>query len=327
VKPDARLTDADLVEHRQRRLRKAIDDSSLLIEFLASSERTAPAEPLARIVAIQHAYAAKPELSEQDEAAFWLAYSALATAVRPATVEGIRYVAPNRNIGFLGWMWKNRWITGTVTVIAFVYLIVQIHVVIGTTLVNRYNGAAAELAKASQAQPRDQDKIDALANDMSRLTGELADWNSLEIATLYLTRTGVGDSADQLTHAQISLETSSSYLLPLILGLLGAATQVLRSVARRISQQSLNTTLLPAYYIRVLLGYIIGTIIGLFMLPSVAGNSANPFSFLTSLPLLTAAFIAGYGVEILFTALDKFVNDLRSYIAGKGADDSAPKPG
>jgi hypothetical protein len=117
--------------------------------------------------------------------------------------------------------------------------------------------------------------------------------------------------------AQIELETGSSYLLPFILGMLGACTQVLRSIARRIGQQSMNPTLLPTYYIRVLLGFIIGTIIGLFMLPAAAGSAANPLSFLSSLPLLTAAFIAGYGAEVVFVALDKIVNDARAYISGE----------
>ena len=35
---------------------------------------------------------------------------------------------------------------------------------------------------------------------------------------------------------------------------------------------------------------------------------------------------AGYGVEILFTVLDKPVNDLKSYIGGKDDAGNAPKP-
>lgn len=313
---DVKLTDANLADRHRERLRRAIDNSSLLVDFFTSSKKQATAQTITQLIAIQHAYATNPQLSQEDEAKFWLAYSELATAIQPATVEGIRYVAPNKNIGFAGWMWKNRWITGIAFLIAFVYLLAQMHVVIGNTLVNRYNGGVAELTKASQAETKDQAKVDALATELARLDGQLAEWNGF-----YVVR---AETSDQLTRAQILLETLSSYFLPFILGMLGSATQVLRSVARRIGEQSMNPTLLPTYYIRVLLGYIIGTIIGLFMLPSVAGNAANPLSFLTSLPLLTAAFIAGYGAEVVFTALDKFVNDLRSYIAGEKSGDSPP---
>ena len=113
---ETKLTDAKIAERRQERLRQAIDDSSLLLDFIAASRKDAPTDAVKDLVAIQHAYAAKPNLSADDEAKFWLAYSKLATAILPATVDGIRYVAPNKNLGFIGWMWKNRWITGIVFV-------------------------------------------------------------------------------------------------------------------------------------------------------------------------------------------------------------------
>jgi hypothetical protein len=325
---DAKLTDTEIVENRQERLRRAIDDSSLLVEFIAASKKPAPKDEVTRLIATQHAYADKPELSEKDETAFWLAYSALATAVRPATVEGIRYVSPNKNLGFFGWIWKNAWITFPVAIIAAVYLAMQVHIVRGSTLVSRYNATMAEIVTVNQAEPIDPAKLDALATQLEGLRLELAEWRfdpSFKIGSSENAEAeALAGGHDPVLRAQIELETASSYLLPFILGLLGACTQVLRSIAKRIGEQSMNPTLLPMYYIRVLLGFIIGTIIGLFMLPSAASSTANPFSFLTSLPLLTAAFIAGYGAEVLFTILDKFVNDLRSYISGNTSKDAAP---
>ena len=106
--------------------------------------------------------------------------------------------------------------------------------------------------------------------------------------------------------------------------MLGSCTQVLRSIARRISEQSLHTKFLPTYYVRVLLGLIIGATIGLFLAPASASNPANPLGFLATLPLLTAAFLAGYGVEIFFALLDKLVNDARDYIKGKKAEANEP---
>ena len=72
--------------------------------------------------------------------------------------------------------------------------------------------------------------------------------------------------------------------------------------------------------LRVLLGLIIGATIGLFLTPTAGANPTDPLSFLKSLPLLTAAFLAGYAVEIFFALLDKVVNDARAYIAGKNPD-------
>ena len=89
----------------------------------------------------------------------------------------------------------------------------------------------------------------------------------------------------------------------------------------------MNTVFLPAYYVRIVLGMILGATIGLFLQPSTA-NTENPFAFLTNLPLLTASFLAGYAVEIVFALLDKIVGDARSYISGSKSDSgqSAPAP-
>jgi len=316
------LTDAKVREHRRDRLRDAIDDSSLLVAFIAASKKEAPKAEVAKLIKIQHAYAGDPKLSEQEETDFWLAYSALATAIRPATVEGIRYVAPNKNLGFIGWMWKNRWITLTVAIIAIVYLGVQIHVVRGSSILSGYNATLADLEKADQAEPKSEDKIVTLTNQLDGLRKELITWMFDPAIKLGRSDTAemVAANQDPVMRAKIEIETASSYLLPFLLGMLGACTQVLRSIARRIGEQSMNPTLLPTYYIRVLMGYIIGTIIGLFMLPSIGGTTTNPFSLLASLPLLTAAFIAGYAAEVLFVALDKIVNDARDYVSGEKKD-------
>jgi hypothetical protein len=321
----APITDAEIVAQRQQRLRQAMDESSLLIPFLAKSGRAVPAEAITKVVAVQHAYAANPVLNDADEAAFWLAFGALINAASPATVEGIRHVALYRSVSFFGWIWRNVWITLTTSVVVLIYLLVQIHVVSGTTIVNHYTATLDDLATASRAEPVDSAKVDLLAKDAGRLGDLVTLWNACPVYPILIPCfTGVSTSApDQALRAQISLNEVNTYFLPLILALLGSCTQVLRSIARRISEQSLNTSFLPTYYVRVLLGLIIGATIGLFLAPASASNPANPLGFLATLPLLTAAFLAGYGVEIFFALLDKLVNDARDYIKGKKSDDGA----
>lgn len=116
--------------------------------------------------------------------------------------------------------------------------------------------------------------------------------------------------------AEMRLNNLNASILPMILGLLGACTSVLRSISRRVIDQSMNTSFLPAYYVRIVLGMIIGATIGLFLLPSPDPNAENPFTFLTNLPLLTAAFLAGYAAEVFFALLDRIVGDARNYVAG-----------
>jgi len=319
------ITDAEIVAQRQLRLRQAMDESSLLVAFLTKSTRAVPADAVTKVVAVQHAYATNPALSDADEATFWLAFGALINAAAPATVEGIRHVSLYRSVSFFGWIWRNVWITLTTSVVVLIYLLVQIHVVSGTTIVNHYTATLDDLTTASHAEPADSAKVDLLAKDAERLSDLVTLWNACPAYPILIPCfKDVSTSApDQALRAQIALNEVNTYALPLILALLGSCTQVLRSIARRISEQSLNTKFLPTYYVRVLLGLIIGATIGLFLAPASASNPANPLGFLATLPLLTAAFLAGYGVEIFFALLDKLVNDARDYIKGRKSDDGA----
>ncbi|MDQ7248397.1 hypothetical protein [Dongia sedimenti] len=316
----APLTDADIATLHLQRLRQALEDSSLLISFITASKREAPADAVTKLVAAQHAYASAGKLSDAQEAVFWLAYSALANAALPATVDGIRHVALNRRVTFLGWMHRNLWITLTASVVVLAYLAIQVHVVSGSTILNRYDATQIAMAAADEA------KTAELKDEATRLEGLVGKWNACPIyPILFPCFDNISEGApDQVLRAQISLNNLNAYALPLILALLGSCTQVLRSIARRIIDQSMNTIFLPAYYVRVLLGLIIGATIGLFLTPTSGATPTDPLAFLKSLPLLTAAFLAGYAVEIFFALLDKVVNDARAYIAGEKADPRQP---
>ncbi len=319
------ISDAEIVAQRQQRLRQAMDDSSLLVAFLTKSNRKVPAEAITKVVAMQHAYAANPALNDTDEATFWVAFGALINAAAPATVEGIRHVALYRSVSFFGWMVRNLWITLAASVIVLVYVFTQIHAVSGTMIVNNYSSTLEDLATASRAEPRDDDRVQLLAKNVDQLGGLVGLWNGCPIyPVLFPCFTVSTEAPDQILRAQISLNQLNTYFLPLILALLGSCTQVLRALAKRISEQSLNTAFLPTYYVRVLLGLIIGATIGLFLAPAAAANPANPLGFLTTLPLLTAAFLGGYGVEIFFALLDKLINDARDYIKGKKSESNEP---
>jgi len=113
-----------------------------------------------------------------------------------------------------------------------------------------------------------------------------------------------------IIHYQTMINTIVvSYLLPFLLGLLGAIVYILRLISNEIK----NKTFLPensqGYQLRIYLGTIAGITFSWlfgFLLP-VGENS----QFGNASPL-AVAFLVGYSVEILFYGLDKLTGNFKS---------------
>ena len=100
------------------------------------------------------------------------------------------------------------------------------------------------------------------------------------------------------------LNVVSGYVLPVLMGLLGSMTYVLRRYLRSVGDRLLTPRDLREYIVRLVLGTVFGVAIGFFT--SASGNAseqviANPVS---SLGAPALAFLAGYGVEAVFRMLD-----------------------
>jgi hypothetical protein len=93
-----------------------------------------------------------------------------------------------------------------------------------------------------------------------------------------------------------------SFILPVLLGALGACAFVLRNISEQIRMTTFSQTSPIRHLIRVVLGVLLGGIIGLF---------TNLTTQLT-LPLLAIAFLAGYGVEGVFSMFDGFIERFRA---------------
>ena len=97
------------------------------------------------------------------------------------------------------------------------------------------------------------------------------------------------------------LNAVSGYVLPVLMGLLGSMTYVLRRYLRSVSNRLLNPSDLREYIVRLVLGTVFGVAIGFFTSASGNASVAVPVS---SLGAPALAFIAGYGVESVFRMLD-----------------------
>ncbi len=91
------------------------------------------------------------------------------------------------------------------------------------------------------------------------------------------------------------------FVLPILLGTIGAIAYILRSSSEQIRTSTFSTTTPIRNLVRVALGALMGVVIGLF-----SGLSAQ-----ITLPPLALAFLAGYGVEAVFSIFDGFIERLK----------------
>lgn len=111
------------------------------------------------------------------------------------------------------------------------------------------------------------------------------------------------------------LQGMSAYLLPMIYGLVGACAFVLRSMSRQIRELTFSATdSTVQYMLRLVLGALAGISIGWFLKPETSVTVVA-----TTISPLAVAFVAGYSVELLFTAMDKVIK------AFTGAGPGQPK--
>jgi hypothetical protein len=82
----------------------------------------------------------------------------------------------------------------------------------------------------------------------------------------------------------------------------------LRNMTREIKELTYTTDSNVRYRLRIQLGSLAGLAVGWFLfVPPNPGMAASIFSFRELSPL-ALAFLAGYGVELLFAAMDKLVS-------------------
>lgn len=92
-----------------------------------------------------------------------------------------------------------------------------------------------------------------------------------------------------------------SFVLPILFGTLGAVAYVVRSISDQINKTTFARTTPTLHLMRVALGALLGIVVGLF----------NRLTAQLSLPPLAIAFLAGYGVEAVFSMFDNLIQKFR----------------
>lgn len=105
---------------------------------------------------------------------------------------------------------------------------------------------------------------------------------------------------DLLHRVDLILEVMQRYALPLLLGLLGSLTYILRTQIAQVRVHTFHRPFWSLSIARVGLGLIAGLMGGLVI--------TTDESVLKALPPLALPFILGYAIEVLFAFMDKLVN-------------------
>jgi len=103
------------------------------------------------------------------------------------------------------------------------------------------------------------------------------------------------------------LKAFQEYFLPLLYGLFGAFIYVLRNLMIEIKQRTYSYDCEVKYRLRLTLGALGGMIIGWFFQPDEADAIA-------SLSPMALAFLMGYNIELLFSIMDRVIDNVRQNV-------------
>ena len=140
---------------------------------------------------------------------------------------------------------------------------------------------------------------------------EMDSWRTeLELWEQRQSEREVTDDFYGVQRAKTQIIFFNSYFLPALYGLLGTAAFVLRAFSRDLRSLSLQPVNLLNYLIRLPLGALSGIAVGLILIPDGTVPNEDAVAAAPEIAGLTTvalAFIAGYSVELLFTAMDRIV--------------------
>lgn len=167
-----------------------------------------------------------------------------------------------------------------------------------------YSEALPSFLEASFAQ-----KAKRLVDDPEQLDQLNLQRKEYEVRIVYF---------ENILSADFMLNAFQGYILPLLYGLLGAFIYVLRCLMGEIKAITYTFDSEIRYRLRLTLGALGGMIIGWFLKPEETGAIA-------SLSPMALAFLMGYNVDVLFSLMDKVIDNIKQSL-DKPAGNKKPEP-
>ena len=296
---------------------------------------------------------AKGRITAAQEARFWSALDALGKAIHPVSVTSLRAtldsfagdtVILGMKLGRRSLARRAVMVNTWIAVVTLVLLLVaQIYWLFGSSItadIQNTNKQIAEVesrlgalrkavsaGSAARDKPAPAEAGQAADPDIALLVAQqknlsLRKRSSYQLLKVWSRPWEVEDTTQvvdpkspdpegnvaRLETALIILEVFQRYLLPLLYGALGACVYVLRTLTTEIKQRTYSEASNIGHRIRLYLGMLGGMVFAWFITPETADKlfqSLSPFAL---------AFLAGYSVELLFAAMDRFLGAFTSKV-------------
>ena len=325
-------------------LPQALSDAELLLVH-ATREGLAVPQPVIDTVVQTQALLGGLGPDNAQEAAFWSAFGELSRLVAPVSVQSLRATmdstGPEGKVKSS--MARRAVVSYTVMTMATLVflLLIQIYWLFGVTVADDIkelrDATSANKAKVAatkvlrdQAQAagwktgrsENEFKAELKALDDAGRTQELGLESSYDMLATWSAawegmwpvkgscknqddddrgKTQLCENMARLQAAKVVLENLQRYALPLLYGLLGACVFTLRTMAEKIRARSYSEASNIDFRIRLCLGTLGGLVSAWFLLPG------NPDNVSGSISPFALAFLAGYSIELVFTAMDRVI--------------------
>ena len=334
--------------HMKLDFTETVDDSILLLDYAARNGVAVDEKIKKILIGVDETVKANQPIAEDDQIQFWTAFTEISKLLRPVDSNSIRYTQGEDVRGIATRRYQVPIYIVLSILVLLSLILVQAYWVGGNSLVTDVGSNIEEFADLQHkittkesTSPVSEAEVSQmyarLRNVFARLTSDhtsLHAWNLMwaEIPGMnapFEENSATYESLDVITRAHVDLasakmflEGSYRYFLPLMYGLLGSCFYVLRTMAREIKSWTFNQQSSIAYLLRITLGPLAGLAVSLFMIEDaniiltavgsngIEGNGATSdlISALGGFGPLAAAFIVGYGVELLFAFMDRIVN-------------------
>jgi len=336
-------------------LSEVVGDAGALLHYAVAAGRTV--EPAIRdpIIKTRTAVTGGQPVSLADESAFLGAYSRLAFMVAPVTVATLRATNPDQDNRSLLARFLRLRSTSDAQVVSFRFglLALCLLLVIGTcewtrTFVTAIITSQSELVKVREEIFTVQLALRLLDEQIKALDAELGRQSQspgVVRASLVKQREELGARLKNLREQQVGLEQRidqgyatlgrfvrlvdwaelrnvifpiamilGGFILPVLYGALGTLAYILRTIYTQMVQRSFDPRQTGEFIVRIFLGMLSGiTLQWIFVRDSGTGPG--------SITPVVLAFLGGYSVELLFTAMDR----LLTAVTGSLKPASAPQ--